>query len=208
MVSDPRREFGPGADVTVLLCRHGRTALNAQGVLRGRLDPPLDEVGVAEAEALARALVPWRPHRVLSSPRQRAVQTASVVATVVGLAVEVDPRLDDRDYGEWAGLPAGDLEARFGSVDAAPGVEAIDAVVARARRALADAAAEAAGGTAVLVAHDAVNRALLCALDPSLGDPERLSQPTGCVNVLERSGGRWRIDVVGRVSTGRRRPEA
>jgi broad specificity phosphatase PhoE len=206
MVSVQRREFGPGADVTVLLCRHGRTALNAQGVLRGRLDPPLDEVGRAEAEALARALVPWRPRRVLSSPRQRAQQTAAALAKAVGLAVEVDPRLDDRDYGEWAGLPASDLVARFGSVDAAPGVEAIEAVVARARRALLDAAAEASGGTVVLVAHDAVNRALLGALDPSLGDPERLPQPTGCVNVLERSAGQWRVDVVGRVDTGRRQP--
>lgn len=34
-------------------CRHGRTGLNVDGRLRGRLDPPSDEVGEREAEALA-----------------------------------------------------------------------------------------------------------------------------------------------------------
>ncbi|MGH2843820.1 MAG: histidine phosphatase family protein, partial [Solirubrobacteraceae bacterium] len=40
------------AVVTVFLVRHGRTALNAAGVLRGHLDPPLDDVGVEEAGRL------------------------------------------------------------------------------------------------------------------------------------------------------------
>jgi broad specificity phosphatase PhoE len=164
----------------------------------------LDEAGHAEVEALAKALVPWRPGRILASPRRRALQTAQAVASVVGLAVEVDPRLDDRDYGEWAGLAAADLEARFGSVGAAPGVESEEAVVARARRALVEAATEAAGTTVVLVAHEVVNRLLLCSLDPTLGDPAHLPQPTGCFNVVEWAGGRWRVDVVGRVPTGHR----
>ena len=47
---------GPGkgeAVTTVYLIRHGRTGLNAQGWLRGRSDPPLDEVGRVEADRLA-----------------------------------------------------------------------------------------------------------------------------------------------------------
>lgn len=39
-------------DVVVYLVRHGRTPLNADGVLRGRLDPPLDDAGRAEAADL------------------------------------------------------------------------------------------------------------------------------------------------------------
>ena len=37
----------------VYLARHGRTALNAGGRLRGLSNPPLDSVGEAEAQRLA-----------------------------------------------------------------------------------------------------------------------------------------------------------
>ncbi|MGN6126328.1 MAG: histidine phosphatase family protein, partial [Humibacter sp.] len=40
----------------LFLIRHGQTALNAEGRLRGLANPPLDEVGRAEAEATAVAL--------------------------------------------------------------------------------------------------------------------------------------------------------
>jgi probable phosphoglycerate mutase len=60
----------------VFLARHGRTALNAEGRLRGLSDPPLDEVGVAEVARLAEALAPKHPTAVICSPLQRAVATA------------------------------------------------------------------------------------------------------------------------------------
>jgi broad specificity phosphatase PhoE len=52
----------------VYLARHGRTALNAEGWLRGLRDPPLDEVGIAEACRLADALAVQSPVAVVSSP--------------------------------------------------------------------------------------------------------------------------------------------
>ena len=60
----------------VFLARHGQTALNAQGRLRGLSDPPLDEVGIAEATRLAAALASKHPTAVICSPLQRAVATA------------------------------------------------------------------------------------------------------------------------------------
>jgi broad specificity phosphatase PhoE len=47
----------------VYLARHGRTALNAEGRLRGLSDPPLDEVGIAEVARLAEVLAPSVPPR-------------------------------------------------------------------------------------------------------------------------------------------------
>ena len=55
------------------LVRHGRTALDADGRLRGHLDPPLDEVGRAEVEDLAIVLASLRPSRIVTSPLLRAV---------------------------------------------------------------------------------------------------------------------------------------
>lgn len=182
------------------LVRHGRTVLNAAGALRGRLDPPLDDVGRREAEHVA-AFVAGSPGpvvAVVSSPLRRATETAGAIAARVGRAVDVDPDLVDRDYGEWAGRSREEVAARWGSLDAAPGVEDLARVQARARRALDAAGARGGDQTAVVVvAHDVVNRVLLADLDPSLGPPEALRQPTGCCNVLECVEGRWSIAVVG-----------
>jgi broad specificity phosphatase PhoE len=41
----------------------------------------------------------------------------------------------------------------------------------------------------VAVSHDAVNREVLAALDPSLGDPDGIPQDNGCFNVLQWAGG-------------------
>jgi broad specificity phosphatase PhoE len=87
----------------VFLARHGRTALNAEGRLRGLSNPPLDEVGIAEAARLANALEPKHPTAVICSPLQRAVATAQAIGTASGAPVTVDVRLNDRDYGPVTG---------------------------------------------------------------------------------------------------------
>lgn len=170
----------------VYLARHGRTALNAAGALRGRSEVSLDEVGLAEAERLGSVLGGKGARLVVSSPLARAVQTAQPVALHLGLQVVLDPRLADRDYGDWTGVKVAEVVARFGSVDAAPGVEPREAVAQRAMGALVDACrgAERLGGPAVVVSHDVVNRLLLAAMSGSLGDADRIPQETGCYNTL------------------------
>ena len=52
------------------LVRHGRTDANAKGLLQGRLDPPLDEIGRKQAEAIATLI--GDVDEVISSPLVRA----------------------------------------------------------------------------------------------------------------------------------------
>jgi probable phosphoglycerate mutase len=103
----------------VFLVRHGRTSLNADGRLRSRLDPPLDEVGLGEAAAVAAELWEWRIVKILSSPLLRALQSAGAIAEAVGVPVTAVDDLIDRDYGRWAGELEAAVVARFGSLDAA-----------------------------------------------------------------------------------------
>lgn len=193
-------EATPGR--TVILARHGRTSLNLQGRLRGRLDPPLDTVGRDQAERLGVAMVRYDPGRILSSPLLRARQTADAVArSAPGVRVEIEVRLADRDYGAAAGLTLAEVEAGWGSLEAVPGTEPLEAVQARALEVLDELhptrSREVA--TAVLVTHDAVSRAVLAAL-PSRRDPGMpLTQRTGCWNVLASTEDSWTIlevDVV------------
>ena len=69
--------------VHVFLVRHGETALNAAGVLRGQLDIPLNATGEAEAAALGEVFRGVPLSAVVSSPLRRAVDTARPVADVV-----------------------------------------------------------------------------------------------------------------------------
>ena len=98
-----------GGERRVYLARHGRTALNADGRLRGRSDPPLDRVGIAEATKLAQALAAKHPTVVISSPLQRAVATARAIGEAAGAAVAIDAELNDRDYGPWNGKPRNEV---------------------------------------------------------------------------------------------------
>ncbi len=185
------------ADRTVVyLVRHGQTPLNEAGVLRGLLDPPLTEAGHQQASRLAAALGPQMPSVVVASPLLRAVQTAQPVADRAGLAIVTDERLLDRDYGRWAGTGPDEVAAQWGSVDNAPGVEPLAAVRDRAVRGVTDIGRRSHGGTAVVVSHDAVNRQVLVAFDPGLGDPDALPQDNGCFNTLELRNGSWTVLTV------------
>lgn len=68
---DPARHVA-----TVFLLRHGQTAYNIAGRLRGRADPELTAQGHAQADALGRLFTGIALSRVLASPLQRAVHTA------------------------------------------------------------------------------------------------------------------------------------
>jgi len=87
----------------LFLVRHGQTEWNQAGRAQGHTDIPLDETGIAQADALARD---WRfgpVDRVLSSDLQRSLATAQRLAESLGRTVEVDPRLRETSFGEWEG---------------------------------------------------------------------------------------------------------
>jgi broad specificity phosphatase PhoE len=180
----------------VFLARHGQTELNAAGVLRGRLDPPLDQVGRRQAAALARTFEDTHLALVVSSPLKRALQTAEPICQATGAELLVDERLADRDYGPWAGRSLSELLDRHHSVDQAPGVETGLAVARRVVPAFNDAVAAAAGDPVMLVAHDAVNRILLRPDGLRVVTEADIPQPVGCWNRLECDGDTWVATVI------------
>jgi broad specificity phosphatase PhoE len=94
----------------VWLVRHGETAWSLSGQHTGRTDIPLTETGRAQAVALGGALADGRFGRVLTSPRQRAAETARLAG--FGDAI-VDPDLAEWDYGELEGLTTPEIRERF-----------------------------------------------------------------------------------------------
>jgi broad specificity phosphatase PhoE len=177
----------------IYLCQHGRTQLNREGRLRGRLDPELDLVGLTEARDLAELLGQLSPTRVISSPLRRAVQTAEMIAAVAQVEVELDDRLVDRSYGEHDGALVSELAEKYGRPSAAPGVEPTADLVARASAVLKEIAAQDGTGPVIVVTHDAVIRYVLGALAPGYSPSELVPQRTGAWSLLRWTDGAWKL---------------
>jgi broad specificity phosphatase PhoE len=139
----------------LILVRHGQTAVNAEGRFLGRADPPLTELGSRQAGALRRVEGVASAARVITSPLQRARDTAGRL----GPPVTVDERWIEMDYGEYEGLHWRDIPAEVSAswqTDMSwspPGGESILAVSKRVREACEELAAEATDRDVVVVSH-------------------------------------------------------
>jgi probable phosphoglycerate mutase len=97
----------------IVLLRHGRTEWNAQRRYQGQEDPPLDEVGAAQALEVAPLVAAMRPDLLLSSDLARARQTAERVAALTGGPLRQDVRLRERNLGHWQGLTRDEVATRY-----------------------------------------------------------------------------------------------
>jgi broad specificity phosphatase PhoE len=98
---------------TILLARHGETDWNRDFRFQGHADPPLNEVGRAQAKELSAALAAEDLAAVYSSPSKRALETAEVVAAAHGLEPVEIAALREVDVGSWQGLTRAEIEERF-----------------------------------------------------------------------------------------------
>lgn len=100
----------PLMSVTLLLARHAAHG-DLGRVLTGRGGGSrLSEQGRAQAERLADRLEREEIMTVHSSPRERARETAEIIAERLRVPVEVSPALDEIDFGEWTGRPFEQLD--------------------------------------------------------------------------------------------------
>jgi len=145
----------------VNLVRHGEVD-NPTGVLYGRLPGfRLSAAGEAMAKTVAAAVTGRDVRVVISSPLERAVQTAEPIAAQFGLDVQIDERLiESGNHFEGLTFGVGDGALRrpsnwsrlynpFKPSWGEPYTES----AARVLTACADARKQAAGGEAVLVSH-------------------------------------------------------
>ena len=83
------------ANTKIILIRHGQTEWNLLDKLRGRSEIELDDTGMKQAQATAEHIATWQVSAVYSSPLQRAMTTAQIVAQRFGLEVEKLPGVID-----------------------------------------------------------------------------------------------------------------
>jgi len=151
----------------VFLVRHGAHAELGR-VLTGRRDGiPLTPEGRAQAEAVAGRLAGEQIRAVHASPRERAVETASIIAGRLGAEVQIVPELDEIDFGDWSGRSFDALAGEAGwdawnshrGSASTPGGETMAAAVARAAAHVAGLVT--GGGGVVCVSHCDIIRGLI-----------------------------------------------
>jgi glucosyl-3-phosphoglycerate phosphatase len=189
----------PDRIVRLVLWRHGRTAWNAERRFQGHSDVPLDQTGQAQARDAAPYLAAMRPAAIFSSDLARATGTASYLAELTGLPVQLDKDLRERGGGAWEGLTDAEIRAAYPEAYATfipPDGEPVEGVADRVSAAferIADGLEEAAP-LAVLIGHGA---AINLGMSRLLGLPERVRVlgPLGNCSwsVVGRRAGRWRL---------------
>lgn len=167
---------------TVILVRHGRTALTESKKISGSggENPFLSEAGVHDAQKVAAELSkigvsgPWahlpKPSVLVASPINRTVHTAQIIGERLGLAVETNEDIAEISFGSWDGHTNDEVKANWpiqfaewqGSWSYSPpggeSLEAFDLRVQRGRRDILDANA---GKTVVVVSHVMPTRGFL-----------------------------------------------
>ena len=151
----------------ILLVRHGQSTWNADGRWQGRADPPLSDLGRRQAEVAGDTLAELGIVRVVASPLVRAHETATIIGTALGLPVEPDARLQERDAGEWTGKTRDEIEAGWPGFLAGgerpAGFETDDVLHDRALAAIGDVATRA-DEPVVVISHGGLIRVVERAL--------------------------------------------
>jgi 2,3-bisphosphoglycerate-dependent phosphoglycerate mutase len=164
---------------TLVLVRHGQSLWNLQNRFTGWVDVPLTTVGRDEARAAGIALTGMDFDVAYTSALVRAQETLQIVLDAAGLDLPVirDAALNERDYGDLAGLDKAQTAVRYGeeqvhrwrrSYDVAPpGGESLKDTAARTlpffdRAIMGDIRQ---GRDVLVVAHGNSNRSIVMQLD-------------------------------------------
>jgi broad specificity phosphatase PhoE len=153
--------------------RHGETASNADGLLHGVTDVPLNARGERQAELIAERLLELADlQRIVSSPLRRAFHTARAIRDLSGLPLRVHHGLREMNFGAAEGVPFHEVGTTYprqseGFLDPSnmlaryPGGESRGEFFGRVERTVDDIANQYLGEHIVVVAHGGFISAML-----------------------------------------------
>jgi broad specificity phosphatase PhoE len=186
------------ADRTFLFLRHGETDFNLNRRFQGTIDVPLNANGVAQAQAAAEKLASQGLSRIVASPANRVLKTASFVAERTGVAMYVDTDLMELDVGSFEGQDIMAIKKAHGLGEHDPFLDILpedaerwdtfsDRVCKSVRRWVARHPDE----LMLVVAHGLVFRALTIHLAG-----QQLATGNAVPHIFERSGDDWIVRVL------------
>jgi len=97
----------------IYIVRHGITESNKKRIYMGRSQEGLAPEGIIQAGNLGKSLLPLGIKRIYSSPMQRALETASIIANTLKVPVEIERDLAEMELGIWTGLTEQEVSKKF-----------------------------------------------------------------------------------------------
>lgn len=88
----------------LIVVRHGETEWNAQKRTQGTTDTKLTAHGEQQAKLLSHRILKMQVDKIVSSPLQRALETAKIIAQTNHQPITIDHDLIEIRFGEWEGL--------------------------------------------------------------------------------------------------------
>ncbi|MFQ5691710.1 MAG: histidine phosphatase family protein [Nitrospinota bacterium] len=188
-----------GPSVTrVVMIRHGEVENHDRGIYNGQLDVDITPKGVRDMERAAAFLAGAEVRHIYSSDLRRTVRGAAIIAGRLGLDGEGTqvPQLREIHLGEWQGLSAEEVDARYPGMREArladivnarpPGGETVADLSGRVVPAVLEIVERHRGETVAVVAHAGTNRMVLChALGVPLERVFSIEQDYGAINVID-----------------------
>lgn len=181
----------------IYLVRHGATELTAEDRFAGSTEVSLSDEGRTQVAALAQRLRCDNLDAVYTSPMQRTMETARLIAAPHGLEPIAEPDLREIDYGHWEGRSRDEVEADYGdeynawqedplTVAPAGGESGID-VLARALPVLRRIVQDHRHQAVLVVSHKGTNRLLVSSLlgFDARGYRDRLDQSPAGLTILD-----------------------
>ncbi len=167
------------------LVRHGAISQSLSDRWWGRIEVPLASDAEMALYRTASILEAVQPTRLIASPAQRAVASATILQRTLRLSVEVMPALAEVDLGEFAGHTMAESAQLFPAAWRSYLADTVDSVPPGgesfrrfAQRVFAWAGAQPQDQDIVVVTHTGVILALACAsMGLDLADRVRLGQP-------------------------------
>ncbi|QOK30108.1 histidine phosphatase family protein (plasmid) [Cytobacillus oceanisediminis] len=99
--------------IEICLIRHGETDWNSLGKLQGRTDIPLNKNGINQARECGKFLASANWDLIVTSPLQRAKQTAEIIRSLIDIPIFEMADFLERDYGDAEGMTVKERTAAF-----------------------------------------------------------------------------------------------
>jgi len=143
----------------IVIVRHGETALNAARVLQPP-DELLNERGIGQAKRVAERARSFGASAIVCSHLPRARMTAEAIARATGLPIELEPLLEERNFGALRGRPWDEVGPGILASDFQPpegeSIPTFDARVSRAWQSTVKRRAALPAGSLIVVTHGMV----------------------------------------------------
>ena len=199
----PRKNQG----IRLLLVRHGETDWNKESRFQGQIDIPLNDNGREQGKKAAAFLKETPLNFAISSPMSRPKETAELIlAYHSGVKLEIKQQLLEISHGTWEGKLKPEIQAQYPEllkqwqetpeVVQMPDGENLQQVWDRAVACWDEIVAEKGQSseeikTGIVVAHDAINKVILCALlGLSPSNFWNVKQGNGAVSVIDYPDGK------------------